>query len=60
LYTPAGSNFLKSRVHGYGRLGDECLIIENFNLIVKLENQGVNRIAFLRGFEEAILVDRFS
>jgi hypothetical protein len=36
------------------------VIIENFNLIVKLENQGVNRIDFLRGFEEVILVDRFN
>jgi hypothetical protein len=51
---------LKSRVHGYGKLGDGCLIIENFNLIVKRENQGVNRIAFLRGFQDVILVDRFS
>jgi hypothetical protein len=36
------------------------LIIENFNLIVKLEKQSVNRIAFLWGFEDVILVDRFS
>jgi hypothetical protein len=28
-------------------LGTDSEIIENFNLIVKLENQGVNRIAFL-------------
>jgi hypothetical protein len=41
-------------------LGTDSEIIENFNLIVKLENQGVSRIAFLLGFEGVILVDRFS
>jgi hypothetical protein len=41
-------------------LGTDSEIIENFNLIVKLKNQGVNRIAFLWGFEDVILVDRFS
>jgi hypothetical protein len=41
-------------------LGTDSEIIENFNLIVKLENQGVNRIAFLWGIEDVILVDRFS
>jgi hypothetical protein len=44
----------------HGQLGDGYLITENFNLIVKLEKQGVNRIAFLRGFEEVILVNSFS
>jgi hypothetical protein len=41
-------------------LGMDFETIENFNLIVKLENQGVSRIAFLLGFEDVILVDRFS
>jgi hypothetical protein len=41
-------------------LGTDSEIIEKFNLIIKLENQGVNRIPFLWVFEDVILVDRFS
>jgi hypothetical protein len=41
-------------------LGTDSEIIENFNPIVKLENQSVNRIDFLWGFEDVILVDRFN
>jgi hypothetical protein len=52
LYTPEGLNLFEKPC--------PCLIIENFNLIVKLEKQSVNRISFLRGFEVVILVDRFS
>ena len=51
--------FSKSRVHGYGRLGNGRGIIEKNNLIVKLDNQGVLKDAS-SGTKGVILVDRFS
>ena len=52
--------FSKSRVHGYGRLGNGRVIIENMNIIVKLSNLSVCRIDFLGVIEGVILDDRFS
>ena len=51
--------FSKSRVHGYGQLGNGREIIEKNNLIVKLDNQGVFKGASF-GTKGVILVDRFS
>ena len=51
--------FSKSRVHGYGQLGNGREIIEKNNLIVKLANQGVLKDAS-SGTKGVILVDRFS
>ena len=51
--------FLKSRVHGYGQLGNGREIIEKNNLIVKLGNQHVLKDAS-SGTKGVILVDRFS